>query len=54
MDVQFVDRILLCSDCHGEFVFTVTGEALTDQHGAAGGWRLRRAMAGGSRCCYRT
>jgi len=27
MDVQFVDRILLCSDCHGEFVFTA-GEQL--------------------------
>ena len=27
MDVQFVDRILICSDCHGEFVFTA-GEQL--------------------------
>jgi len=27
MDVQFVDRILTCSDCHGEFVFTA-GEQL--------------------------
>ena len=27
MDVQFVDRILICSDCHGEFVFT-EGEQL--------------------------
>jgi len=27
MDVQFVDRILMCSDCHGEFVFTA-GEQL--------------------------
>ena len=28
---------------NGEFVFTVTGEAVTDQHGPGGGWRLRRA-----------
>jgi hypothetical protein len=28
---------------NGEFVFTVTGQAVADQHGAAGGWRLRRA-----------
>jgi CxxC-x17-CxxC domain-containing protein len=27
MDVQFVDRILICSDCHGEFIFTA-GEQL--------------------------
>jgi CxxC-x17-CxxC domain-containing protein len=27
MEVQFVDRILICSDCHGEFVFTA-GEQL--------------------------
>jgi CxxC-x17-CxxC domain-containing protein len=27
MDVQFVDRILVCSDCHSEFVFTA-GEQL--------------------------
>jgi len=27
MDTQFVDRILICSDCHGEFVFTA-GEQL--------------------------
>jgi len=27
MDVQFIDRILICSDCHGEFVFTA-GEQL--------------------------
>jgi CxxC-x17-CxxC domain-containing protein len=27
MDVQFVDRLLICSDCHGEFVFTA-GEQL--------------------------
>lgn len=27
MDVQYVDRILICSDCHGEFVFTA-GEQL--------------------------
>jgi CxxC-x17-CxxC domain-containing protein len=22
MDIQFVDRLLTCSDCHGEFIFT--------------------------------
>jgi CxxC-x17-CxxC domain-containing protein len=22
MDVQFVDRLLICCDCHGEFIFT--------------------------------
>jgi CxxC-x17-CxxC domain-containing protein len=27
MEVQFVDRILICSDCHGEFIFTA-GEQL--------------------------
>lgn len=27
MEVQFIDRILACSDCHGEFVFTA-GEQL--------------------------
>lgn len=27
MDIPFVDRILICSDCHGEFVFTA-GEQL--------------------------
>ena len=27
MDTQFVDRILTCSDCHGEFIFTA-GEQL--------------------------
>lgn len=27
----------------GEFVFTVTGEAVTDQHGPVRSWRLRRA-----------
>jgi CxxC-x17-CxxC domain-containing protein len=27
MDVQFVDRLLTCSDCHGEFIFTA-GEQL--------------------------
>jgi CxxC-x17-CxxC domain-containing protein len=27
MDVQFVDRLLICSDCHGEFIFTA-GEQL--------------------------
>ena len=27
MEVQFVDRILVCSDCHGEFIFTA-GEQL--------------------------
>ena len=27
MDVQFVDRILICSDCHTEFIFTA-GEQL--------------------------
>ena len=27
MEVQFVDRILTCSDCHGEFIFTA-GEQL--------------------------
>jgi CxxC-x17-CxxC domain-containing protein len=27
MDAQFVDRILTCSDCHGEFIFTA-GEQL--------------------------
>jgi CxxC-x17-CxxC domain-containing protein len=27
MDVQFVDRLLICSDCHSEFVFTA-GEQL--------------------------
>jgi len=27
MEVQFVDRVLVCSDCHGEFVFTA-GEQL--------------------------
>lgn len=27
MEVQFVDRVLACSDCHGEFVFTA-GEQL--------------------------
>ena len=27
MEVQFVDRSLICSDCHGEFIFTA-GEQL--------------------------
>jgi CxxC-x17-CxxC domain-containing protein len=27
MDTQFVDRLLICSDCHGEFIFTA-GEQL--------------------------
>ena len=27
MDVQFIDRLLTCSDCHGEFIFTA-GEQL--------------------------
>ena len=27
MDVQFVDRLLICSDCHSEFIFTA-GEQL--------------------------
>jgi CxxC-x17-CxxC domain-containing protein len=27
MEVQFIDRILTCSDCHGEFIFTA-GEQL--------------------------
>ena len=27
MDVQFLDRLLICSDCHGEFIFTA-GEQL--------------------------
>ena len=27
MNVQFVDRLLICSDCHGEFIFTA-GEQL--------------------------
>jgi CxxC-x17-CxxC domain-containing protein len=27
MDVQFADRLLTCSDCHGEFIFTA-GEQL--------------------------
>ena len=27
MDVQFIDRSLICSDCHGEFIFTA-GEQL--------------------------
>ena len=27
METQFVDRILICSDCHGEFIFTA-GEQL--------------------------
>ncbi len=27
MDTQFTDRLLLCSDCHGEFIFTA-GEQL--------------------------
>jgi hypothetical protein len=28
---------------NGEFVFTVTGQPVTDQHGPGGGWRLRSA-----------
>jgi len=27
MDIQFVDRLLICSDCHGQFIFTA-GEQL--------------------------
>ena len=49
-DAALLDRLLRIAQLrlaeqhdNGEFVFTVTGEAVTDQHGPAGGWRLRRA-----------
>jgi hypothetical protein len=49
-DAALLDKLLRIAqlrlaDQHdnGEFVFTVTGEAVTDQHEPGGGWRLRRA-----------
>ena len=49
-DAALLDKLLRIAQLrlaqqhdNGEFVFTVTGEAVTDQHGAGGGWRLRRA-----------
>ena len=49
-DAALLDRLLRIAQLrlaeqhdNGEFVFTVTGEAVTDQHGPGGGWRLRRA-----------
>jgi hypothetical protein len=49
-DAALLDRLLRIAQLrlaeqhdNGEFIFTVTGEALTGQHGPGGGWRLRRA-----------
>ena len=49
-DAALLDRLLRIAQLrlaqqhdNGEFVFTVTGEAVPDQDGPAGGWRLRRA-----------
>jgi hypothetical protein len=49
-DAALLDKLLRIAQLrlaqqhdNGEFVFTVTGEALADQHGPGGGWRLRRA-----------
>jgi hypothetical protein len=49
-DAALLDRLLRIAQLrlaqqhdNGEFVFTVTGEAVTDQHGPGEVWRLRRA-----------
>jgi hypothetical protein len=49
-DAALLDRLLRIAQLrlaeqhdNGEFVFTVTGEAVTGQHGPGAGWRLRRA-----------
>ena len=52
-DAALLDRLLRIAQLrlaeqhdNGEFVFTVTGESVTDQHGPGGGWRPRSACCG--------